>query len=323
MSVLENWEGTVIAGGAGFSIYPERIMKLWPRIDFAMVGEGETALPLLLKHLEGAEAPLWLKSRIARPPRPSLEDTALPDYSIFPASDYPGKGSVGVQTRRGCVFNCAYCTYKSLSGKGFRLRPVNSVMHDILEVKRQGFSSFMFVDSVFDHPRAYFRKLVDALASVEDIPVWGAWLSESVPRESLSDMYNAGCRWVDFSPDVITEKGWKLMGKGGSLKLLWPAVKRARAVGLTVGVNFFSASPGENFGALVLKFVFMARARLFLGWRNTFINIGTIRLYRNAPLSNTLYPGEELFEPVFYKPRGLADLVVRAFQVLRRRHREE
>ncbi len=321
MGVLGKWKGTVIAGGAGFSIYPERIMKLWPRIDIAMVGEGELALPVLLDHLKGASRPHWLRDGIARPPRPFLDSIPLPNYSIFPASDYPGKGSVGVQTRRGCVFNCAYCTYKSLSGNGFRLRPVEHVVKDILEVKNQGFKSFMFVDSVFDHPRNYYRQLVGALSEIENIPAWGAWMSESVPLDTLDDMFKAGCRWVDFSPDVITEKGWKLMGKGGSLKNLWPVVKQAREVGFTVGINFFSASPGENFFALVEKFVFMTKARILLGWGNTFINIGTIRLYKGAPLAEKLYPGEELFKPVFYRPRGLADLIVRAFQAIRRRRR--
>ncbi len=319
MDVLNNWKGTVIAGGAGFSIYPEKIMELWPGIDIAVIGEGELALPLILDHLNGAPEPPWLHEGIAKPPRPALEGRHLPDYSIFPAADYPGKGSVGVQTRRGCVFNCAYCTYKSLSGNGFRMRTIEHVLRDIKEIAKQGFDSFMFVDSVFDHPRDYYTQLVTAISDAENVPAWGAWLSESVPLESLENLYKAGCRWVDFSPDVITEKGWKLMGKGGSLKRLWPAVKQARRVGLTVGVNFFSASPGENFFALVQKFFFMAKARVLLGWGNTFINIGTIRLYKGAPLSEKLYPGEELFLPVFYRPRGLADMLIRAFQSIRRR----
>ena len=321
MDVLSRWKGTVIAGGAGFSIYPEEILNLWPRIDIAVVGEGELALPQLLDHLNGSPAPSWLHGAIAKPPRPLLGNISLPDYSIFPASDYPGKGSVGVQTRRGCVFGCAYCTYKTVSGCGFRLRPVEHIVQDIMNIRDQGFDSFMFVDSVFDHPIVFFRELLSSLSSIEGIPAWGAWMSESVPLESLEEMHAAGCRWVDFSPDVITEKGWKLMGKGGFLKNLWPAVKQARKVGLTVGINFFSASPGENFIALVRKFIFMVKARVLLGWGNTFINIGTIRLYKGASLSEKLYPGKDLFQPVFYRPRGLADLTIRAFQAIRRRRR--
>lgn len=321
MDALQDWEGTVIAGGAGFSIYPQEITGLWPRIDIAVAGEGELALPLILDYLGGSPVPLWLQDRIAYPPRPCLEEIHLPDYSIFPASDYPGRGSVGIQTRRGCVFNCAYCTYKSISGSSFRLRPIENVVDDIRQIARQGFDSFIFVDSVFDFPREYFSLLLEALAGVEDIPAWGAWMSLSVPSEKLDEMYRAGCRWVDFSPDVITGRGWKLMGKGGSHKNLWPVVRNARRTGFSVGINFFSASPGENFVALILKFVFMIRARIFLGWGSTFINIGTIRLYKGAPLSESLYPGENLFRPVFYKPRGLADLVVRVFQAVRRRRR--
>ena len=176
----------------------------------------------------------------------------------------------------------------------------------------------MFVDSVFDHPRAYYLQLLDTMLSMGDLPRWEAWLSESVPLETLAKLYSAGCRWVDFSPDVITAKGWKLMVKGGDIRRLWPAVKASRKAGLTVGVNFFSASPGENLFALLLKFLFMARARIFLGYRSTFINIGTIRLYRGAPLAEKLYPGSDLFRPVFYRPRGLADLITRGFQFIRR-----
>lgn len=319
MSVLNEWNGTVIVGGAGFSLYPERIMKQWPRINIAMVGEGELALPLLLDYLNGASRPLWLQNGIARPPRPIFEDIPLPDYSIFPAADYPGKFSVGIQTRRGCIFNCAYCTYKSLSGDSFRLRPISHVLGDIQKIAENGFDSFMFVDSVFDHPRHYYKDLVSAILEVGNMPVWGAWLSESIPLDSFEDLYQAGCRWVDFSPDVITEEGWRLMGKGGYLKQLWPAVKKARKTGLTVGINFFSAAPGENFFALLQKFAFMVKARIFLGWRNTFVNIGTIRLYKGASLSKKLYPDKELFKPVFYRPRGFADIFTRVFQFIRRK----
>jgi anaerobic magnesium-protoporphyrin IX monomethyl ester cyclase len=319
MDVLSSWKGILVAGGAGFSIYPEEILELWPRIDAGLKGEGEEALPVLLEHLSGLrQAPPWLRGRLASPPWPDLEDLPPPDYSILPASDYPGKGSVGVQTRRGCVFNCSYCTYRSLGGFGFRLRPVSHVVRDIRSIKELGFDSFMFVDSVFDHPRGYYRRLLEALAEIDDIPRWEAWLSESVPLDTLETLFKTGCRWVDFSPDVITRKGWRLMGKGGSRKNLWPAVRQARKAGLSVGINFFSVAPGEGLWALLLKFLFMMRARLVLGWGSTFVNIGTIRLYRGAPLSEELLPGSDLFAPVFYRPKGLADILQRLFQRIRR-----
>ncbi|PIE52392.1 hypothetical protein CSA37_06270 [Candidatus Fermentibacteria bacterium] len=321
MDTLKDWKGFVITGGAGFSIYAEKILQIWDRIDLGLRGEGENCMQSIISWISGGEKPYWINGRFAQPPRPDLKDVPSPDYSLFPACDYPGKGAVGVQTRRGCVFNCAYCTYKTISGKGFRLRPVEDVVNDIIQIKKQGFDSFMFVDSVFDHPVKYFNELVDAIAKIDDPPVWEAWLSESVPLDSLSKMSRAGCKWVDFSPDVISRKGWKLMGKGGDIRKLWPAVKAAREAGMVVGVNFFSATPGENFVALVRKFLFMMRARLQLGWNSTFINIGTIRLYKGSSLAGKLHPGEELFEPIFYKPAGAADLLIKAFQRLRKLRR--
>lgn len=318
MSALADWRGSVVVGGTAFSMYPEEILGRWPRIDIGVVGEGDEAFERIVEHLDGGEKPEWLHGRTARPPRPCAGSLPLPDYGVFPASDYPGKGSVGVQTRRGCVFNCRYCTYRSISGTGFRLRPVEEVMQDIERLRQAGFDSFMFVDSVFDHPVAYYRKLLERLLETDGLPYWEAWLSESVPLDTLQLLFRAGCRWVDFSPDAITARGWKLLGKAGSHRNLWPAVKAARDAGLTVGVNFFSASPGENFAALIMKFAFMLKARLLLGWRSTFVNIGTIRLYRGAPLSEELHPGADLFRPVFYRPRGMADWFLRLFQRARK-----
>ena len=45
-------EAWIIAGGAAFSLFPERLMRAAPEIDYGIVGEAEGSLPLLLASLE-------------------------------------------------------------------------------------------------------------------------------------------------------------------------------------------------------------------------------------------------------------------------------
>ncbi len=325
IDVLELWEGIVIAGGTGFSIYPEIIMERFPRINYGIPGEGEGILPELIDHLEkGIAIEGWSEGRMLPWKQADLGRISPPDYRFIDISRYTFPDSFGVQSRRGCAFNCSYCTYSYLSGSGFRLRPVEKVIGDIRELERLGISQFSFVDSVFNAPEDYFEELLSALEESECRISWSAWLDQNVTRSQLMRMKAAGAVKVDFSPDAITDKGLKKLAKRGKAADLLPAVKSARRAGLQVGINFFNGNPGEGFWAFLRKICFMFRVRFILGWKSTFVNIGTIRVYAHSPLAGYMIRkgivNEDctFFEPMFYRSRGPGDWMYRLFQKVRR-----
>jgi radical SAM superfamily enzyme YgiQ (UPF0313 family) len=319
MEGLSGFSGSVVVGGPGFSIYSERILSMWPRIDYGIAGEGEFALPALIEAI-GEDVPP--PCRLLSPPKPSTHELLNPDYTLFPVADYSGKGAIGVQSRRGCPFGCRYCTYGHIGGREWRNRPVRSVAADVAELARLGVKTFMFVDSVFDHPIEFARELTRAVGKSRAGLEWGAWLSDTAPPDFLALLSENGCRWVDFSPDAITKKGLRLLGKPGNGRSLYSVVRNARREGLSVGVNFFNGNPGEGFAALLQKLCFMVRARVFLGFRNTFVNIGTIRIYPGSPMALDLPAGTDLLEPVFHAPRGMSAILFRFLAWIRRkRHR--
>ncbi len=324
MGVLEDWKGRIAVGGTGFSIYPQRILNLYPRIDFGLPGEAENTLAGLLLHLEqGTGIEGWDGGRMLPWGTADLNRINPPDYDVFPVEQYPVPDSIGVQSRRGCAYGCRYCTYGYLSGKRFRTRPVEDVMTDVLRLQERGVERFQFVDSVFNAPADYFLELLSALEEADLSITWSAWLDESVSREQLDRMRRAGAVKVDFSPDAITDRGLSLLGKRGRSNQLLPAVRYARKTGLQVGVNFFNGNPGEGFLALLKKFLFMVRTRLSLGWKDTFVNIGTIRVYAHSPLAEEMIQRKvvpddcDFFEPVFYRKKGPADWCYRLYQRLR------
>lgn len=319
MEELSAFPGSVIVGGPGFSIYSERILSLWPRIDYGIAGEGELALPELTGSIGKNDPPAC---RLLTPAKPSTGDLLNPDYTLFPVACYPGRGAIGVQSRRGCPFGCRYCTYGHIGGREWRNRPVHAVASDVAELARLGVKTFMFVDSVFDHPLQFARELTRAVGERRAGLEWGAWLSDGVPPDFLALLWENGCRWVDFSPDAITQRGLRLLGKPGNGRSLYSVVRNARKTGLTVGVNFFNGNPGEGFPALLQKLCFMVRARVFLGFRSTFVNIGTIRIYPGSPMALELPAGTDLLEPVFHAPRGLSAELFRFFAWIRRKRHQ-
>jgi anaerobic magnesium-protoporphyrin IX monomethyl ester cyclase len=325
LSALSGYRGAVVVGGPGFSIYPETLMKAFPRIDYGVAGEGEEALPFILETLGSGSTP----PRLTIPPRPDLTAIRPPAYSLFDLAPYARGFGVGVQSRRGCSFSCRYCTYSFLGGRSFRCRPVEAVAADVENLARLGVERFQFVDSVFDAPRDYFRSLVRAVARLEAHMEWGAWLDTGVEAADLAAMKAAGAVKVDLSPDAITARGLRMLGKNGRPSDLYPSVAAARRAGLAVGVNFFSGNPGEGFAALVGKLLFMLRARLLLGWGSTFVSIGTIRVYAHSGIAEDMVrdgrapAGADFLAPVFLEPRGAARWLHRAFLAARdRRHGE-
>ncbi len=322
---LESWKGILVVGGTGFSIYTEKILELHPRIDFGLPGEAEVLFPLFLDHLDrGTGIDGWEGGRILPSIRADLSLIELPDYSILDLAPYAVEHGIGVQSRRGCPFGCTYCTYGFLSGAGFRERPVSHVISDIENIAGLGVTSFQFVDSVFNSPSGYMSTLLEELESAGTGLYWAAWLDTDVNTGQLEAMVAAGAGKIDFSPDAISAKGLRKLGKKGDPGALLPLVRAARRTGLRVGVNFFNGNPGEGFFSLLRKLAFMVRARLTFGPHETFVNIGTIRVYAHSRIAEQMLregsvpPGCDFFEPVFYLHRGPSDWLFRLYGMLRK-----
>lgn len=322
MDWLSGYSGIVVVGGTGFSIYPQQVLERHPRIDYGVIGEAETALGDLLDRLESGRRP---SKRLVHGDRSKLDELPVPRYDILDLSLYPMDYSIGVQSRRGCPFGCRYCTYGYLGGSSFRVRPVEDVVADIRSLFGLGVRTFSFVDSVFNHPSEYMRRLVGALTESGLKMRWSAWLDTDVSSEELEMLAAAGCDKVDLSPDALGSRGLRLLGKRGSFRETLETLSRARRLGMFATVNLFQGNPGEE-GLLPLlaKLLFMVWARVRYGWRRTVVHIGTIRVYRHSPMADDMREEGKVaadcdfFEPVFHRSRPAADFVYRAFQWVRR-----
>ena len=176
-TVRQHFKGPLILGGTGFSVSPQGWMRrLQP--DCGVIGEGERAFPEVLARLETGRSLEGIEGVItgtgnggidrcaAARAIESLARLPMPAHELCSYRRYLRRGGfVGVQTKRGCPFKCAYCIYPQLEGRRYRLRPPEAVVEEIESVvTRSKLRDFFFVDSVFNDPRSHALAICRELA---------------------------------------------------------------------------------------------------------------------------------------------------------------
>ena len=167
----------IILGGAALGVMPEQILRLVPD-TLAVIGAGELVFPLLLERISRCE-PYG-----ALPGLACLEDGVLRRNDAFPGfsercptpdyqrwldtRSYRGRmAAAPVQTKTGCQFQCAYCTYPMIEGSGYRLKDPGSVAQAVARLAAAGLRDIELVDSIFNVPLNHAMEVCAALARVK------------------------------------------------------------------------------------------------------------------------------------------------------------
>jgi len=120
-------KATVILGGSGFSIFPAEILAA-TGFSYGIIGEGESSFPRLLDALDNGNEPQGIPGVIYKKgnsyhiesPDFMVDMTDIPFsvlYDRVRMDLYRERGSYPVQTKRGCIFSCIYCSYPNLEGR--------------------------------------------------------------------------------------------------------------------------------------------------------------------------------------------------------------
>jgi radical SAM superfamily enzyme YgiQ (UPF0313 family) len=145
----------IIVGGAGFSMFAEKIMERNPSIDFGIYLEGEESFPELLDNLgkPGSVRGIYIRTEkkvlfTGFRPLPDFKKLPIPKRDFFNITPYLNHiESLGIQTRRGCPLKCTYCNYPQLNGNVLRIRETKDVCDEIEYLVRQyHIKQFMFAD---------------------------------------------------------------------------------------------------------------------------------------------------------------------------------
>ncbi len=317
-----HFEGPLILGGSGFSVAPQGWMRrLQP--DCGVIGEGERAFPEVLARLETGRSLEGIEGAITNTkdegrgiaPAGAIEPLAqlpMPAHEFCGYQRYVRRGGfVGVQTKRGCPFKCAYCIYPKLEGRRYRLRPPEAVVQEVETVAaRSKMRHFFFVDSVFNDPRSHALAICDQLRR-RHLPVrWSAFCNPTgFDAELAHAMKAGGCNGVEFGLDVASDKMLTALNKPFGQGETRIALQAAHDAGLPFAVYLLFGGPGETWADVEDTQNFLnscARANA------VFATIG-IRVYEDTPMARIavqegqVKPDQDLFEPAYYLSPALAE----------------
>jgi radical SAM superfamily enzyme YgiQ (UPF0313 family) len=297
-----NPESRIMVGGSGFSIFAEDIMERIPQVDFGIYLEGEESTPELLDNLEEPEKVKGIFFRKNGEvkftgPRPLPDFATLPmprrDPEVIDITKYKGPlhNIIGIQSKRGCLYKCTYCSYVFLNGCNIRLRDPIKVVDEIeYLLNNYNIKGFTFVDSIFNVPEKHAIAICKEIISRKlnkDIE-WGAWCSlRNFSEEFLRLAKEAGCKHIGFSPDAATDKGLKVLKKGITEEDIERSLKVARKVkGVAVGYSFFCCYPGQSLKGVLKTVFFLFKISLLLPGRGGG-DVGWIRIEPHTELYKT------------------------------------
>jgi len=307
----------VIAGGAAFGVAPEALFRDLA-VDYAVAGDGERASVALVDALCSGtpiEAlPGLVRDRDGRvvftPPGEDADLDSLPQPSLHRWIDlarYQRNGAtIPIQTKRGCVYKCIYCTYRNVEGWGYRTRDPELVADEIEELKlRAGVHHFDFVDSTFNSPPGHAIEVCEAITRRK----LGVQLDTTnftpatASSELLSAMKAAGFRSLGITAESASDPVLEKLEKGFNAAKVREVAERVESHGIKTLWIFLIGGPGET-RLTVEETLAFARWRLLRG-DAVYLTVG-LRIYPGTTLhriaiAEGVVPADNtLLDPAFY-----------------------
>ncbi|WP_238651767.1 B12-binding domain-containing radical SAM protein [Paenibacillus piscarius] len=320
----------VVLGGAGYSIFPEEILKD-VGAEYGIVGEGEKSMLLLCEFMQGkgrlADIPgliyagqehLIRSNPICNLANEELDTLPFPDYSCIDTEKYYKDGGVcSIQTKRGCALGCIYCTYPIVEGRAFRLRKAEQVVKEMKDiVEKYGMNYFYFVDSIFNVPFRHAENICDEIIKSKLEIQWFGYVSpQGFTKSRLEKMVRSGADGIWLSTDTCSELMLKNMGKGYGTKAIIQAIEVCKAAGVRYNLVLVLGGPGETVETLNETFDFLEKydpniALVMYGLR---IYPGT-PLYEIAKQEAVLSNRPDLLIPEFYVSPAVNESIIDVIQ---------
>lgn len=296
----------IILGGSGFSIMPKAILDK-VGADYGIVGEGESLILDLVNKIENKST---VKEKILRS-IPKLEGKDIPSayYDERIMQFYLKSGNVAsVQTKRGCIHKCIYCSYPVLEGDKIRIREAKLVVDDIEGLINKHKAKYIFfTDSVFNDDQGNYLKVLEEMRLRRINIPWTAFFKPAkIDDKSLLLMQETGLKAAEIGADAPSDITLRNIGKSFLFKDIIACNDLFAKYNIATAHYFMFGCPGET------KDTVLEGIRNIKSLQKTvsFIFMG-IRILPHTPLAKIaekeglIKKGEDLLEPVYYIAPGI------------------
>jgi radical SAM superfamily enzyme YgiQ (UPF0313 family) len=313
----------LVLGGSGFTIFPAPLMALL-EADYGIMGEGER-LALLIDALEKGQDVRKItgivigQTIIPAPPWPHAFDRAIDLQAEHLGFYLKQGGMLNLQTKRGCPFQCIYCTYPHIEGKSLRRIEPALAAKIAKKLQTAGAKYLSITDAVFNADYDHSTAVAKAFRRAGLTIPWGAFFTPAhLPEGYFQTLADCGLTHVEFGTESMANPVLAAYGKPFRTDEVWRAHDCATSAGLHVAHFLLLGGPGENKRTLTETLANIDKLKQTV----LFFFCG-MRIYPHTPLYELAYKtgqitkADSLLTPVFYQSpeiggREIMDLVNRA-----------
>ncbi len=314
----------IMIGGGAFTAFADQLIEKLPEGTIGILGEGEDAI---LKVVEGR--PLDGERYIIRDGRqilkgeqrtPALLDALTVDLpyltSIFPQyTEYTGE-AIGVQTKRGCPYDCAFCLYPYIEGKRVRYRPPEMVVRDLSQHYHQwGARRFWFTDAQFITGKEAYPQCTEILERIisEKLEIeWSGYIRTSLITPDLAKlMVRSGVGDLEVAITSGSQEILNNLHMGFKLERLYDGCRYLAEAGFKgkVILNYSLNSPNETEETLLQSVESYRMVASILGEDRVFPLMFFLGIQPNTDLEHRLL--EEGYLSAGYNPLMLTPTSIR------------
>lgn len=257
-----------VAGGPHVSALPQEMLDI-PELDFVVVGEGENTMRELVATLSGRgnlkiediKGIGFIKNYkyILNEPRELISDLdaiPFPAWHLLPMDKYSvanlgGRRNLPVYpllSSRGCPNQCIFCSSHVVFQRKFRQRTAENIIAEIECLNKEyGATQFDFVDDTVTVNKKRMELLCDYFISSRKEYLWMCNSRvNTITKELLIKMYEAGCRRIDFGVESANTDILKNIKKRITLEQVINAHHWAKQAGMIVSSFFMVGNLGET-----------------------------------------------------------------------------
>ncbi|MCU0840128.1 MAG: radical SAM protein [Thiobacillaceae bacterium] len=337
-------DARIVVGGTAVSIFGQYVVEKCPEDTVVVVGEGEDAMLSIVDGFEQPVGDLWYKDRDGRVTQHKRAEnfdlarlTAV-DFayveSIFPDfHQYLDDQYIGVNTKRGCPFQCHFCLYNKIEGAHQRYRDPAEIGQEIETLnKRYGVRKIWFTDAQFCSTRRsteHVDRVLDQLLARRTDISWSGYLRLNfLTPEIARKMLDTGLASIDLSftgtQEIIDNLtlGYKLDQQMAAFRMFKDAGMTDQKVKLYMPLN----APGESVQTLQRTIAKIKELYELFGRENVLPFIFFIGIQPRTPVERLLISQGYLkpdYDPLtlnpfiikklLYNPRPLGTVIGRAY----------
>ena len=314
----------IMIGGGAFTAFADQLIQKLPEGTIGILGEGEDAI---LKVIEGQslEGERYIvregkQVRKGEQRAPALLDALTVDLpyltSIFPQYGQYVDESIGVQTKRGCPYDCAFCLYPYIEGKRVRYRPPEMVVRDIAQHYHQwGARRFWFTDAQFITGKEAYPQCIEILERVlhEKLDIeWSGYIRTSLITPELAKlMVRSGVGDLEVAITSGSQEVLNNLHMGFKLERLYDGCRYLAEAGFKgkVILNYSLNSPKETEESLLQSVESYKKVASILGEDRVFPLMFFLGIQPNTDLEHRLL--EEGYLSAGYNPLMLTPTSIR------------